>query len=188
MLSVIAAVLGASLVLAACGGEGGGTTTIATAPGVQTTETGQTTTGAKQPTKAKQPMKAQPATNAKQPGKAEQQATEAEKTTTEAAKTEKEAAGVGKASVEEGEQVFASNACGGCHTLAAAKAAGTVGPNLDETLPGKSEAFIRESIVEPDAQIAPGYSAGMMPTTFGSSLSSSELASLVAFLSQSAGK
>lgn len=34
-----------------------------------------------------------------------------------------------------GESVFAANGCGGCHTLAAAGAAGAVGPNLDQSMP-----------------------------------------------------
>lgn len=34
-----------------------------------------------------------------------------------------------------GEAVFASAGCGSCHTLAAAGASGTVGPNLDESKP-----------------------------------------------------
>ena len=34
-----------------------------------------------------------------------------------------------------GEAVFASAGCGGCHTLEAAGATGTVGPNLDEAKP-----------------------------------------------------
>jgi mono/diheme cytochrome c family protein len=34
-----------------------------------------------------------------------------------------------------GEQVFASAGCGGCHTLQAAGAAGTIGPNLDQAKP-----------------------------------------------------
>ena len=34
-----------------------------------------------------------------------------------------------------GEQVFASAGCGGCHTFAAAGSSGTVGPNLDEAAP-----------------------------------------------------
>jgi len=63
-----------------------------------------------------------------------------------------------------------------------------VGPDLDETLPGKSEAYINEAIVDPNATVPPGYSAGIMPPTFGSTLSSSELEALVAFLQQSAGK
>jgi len=34
-----------------------------------------------------------------------------------------------------GKAVFASAGCGGCHTLSAANASGTVGPNLDELKP-----------------------------------------------------
>src|SRR5213079_1464415 len=36
-----------------------------------------------------------------------------------------------------GAQVFANNGCSGCHTLAAANAGGTTGPNLDKALPGQ---------------------------------------------------
>ncbi len=96
--------------------------------------------------------------------------------------------GGGAANLEEGEQAFTANGCGSCHTLAAAEASGTVGPDLDEVLPGKSAAFIEESIVNPEAQIAPGYGPGIMPTNFKASLSSSELEALVAFLKQEAGK
>jgi mono/diheme cytochrome c family protein len=94
----------------------------------------------------------------------------------------------GAAKVEEGKQAFTANGCSSCHTLAAAGASGTVGPDLEEVLPGKSAAFIEESIVEPEAQIAPGYPRGVMPSTFKASLSSSELEALVAFLVQEAGK
>src|SRR6478672_3321919 len=55
-----------------------------------------------------------------------------------------------------GAQVFANNGCGGCHTLAAAKSGGQVGPNLDEVLSGQSAAMIEESIVDPNAKIATG--------------------------------
>lgn len=113
--------------------------------------------------------------------------TEAEAGTGQTTEAEEEGGG-GAASVEEGKQVFAANGCGSCHTLAAAGASGTVGPDLDKVLPGKSAAFIEESIVDPEAQIASGYSGGIMPQTFKASLSGSELEALVAFLSQEAGK
>ena len=87
-----------------------------------------------------------------------------------------------------GAQVFANNGCGGCHTLAAANAGGTVGPDLDEVLPGQPEAEIEESIVEPEAKIAEGYPAGVMPQEFGTKLSEEELKELVKFLSENAGK
>jgi mono/diheme cytochrome c family protein len=86
-----------------------------------------------------------------------------------------------------GKTVFTSSGCGACHTLAEANASGTVGPNLDEVLKGKDAAFIHESIVDPNAEIAPGYSKDIMPGTFGTSLSPKQLDDLVALLSQAAG-
>jgi mono/diheme cytochrome c family protein len=114
--------------------------------------------------------------------------TEAEKKGTEVEKKGGGAEGGGAAKVAEGMQVFTSSGCGSCHTLAAAGASGTIGPDLEEVLPGKSAAFIEESIVDPEAKIAPGYPRGIMPTTFKASLSSSELEALVAFLTQEAVK
>lgn len=87
-----------------------------------------------------------------------------------------------------GAKVFASSGCGGCHTLAAASASGTVGPNLDEVLPGQSAAMITESIVNPNAKIAKGYQANIMPPSFGSMLSKQELEQLVEYLIESTSK
>jgi cytochrome c oxidase subunit II len=83
-----------------------------------------------------------------------------------------------------GKAVFASAGCGSCHTLAAAGASGQVGPNLDEVLKGKDDQFIYESIVNPDAQIADGFQAGIMPKTYGEQLDDKQLGDLVAFLKQ----
>jgi mono/diheme cytochrome c family protein len=81
-----------------------------------------------------------------------------------------------------GAQVFANNGCGGCHTFAAAEAGGVTGPNLDEALSGQSDSMIKESIVEPNAEIAKGYAANVMPPNFGEILSSQELEDLVKYL------
>jgi len=81
-----------------------------------------------------------------------------------------------------GAQVFASNGCGGCHTLAAANAGGTTGPDLDEVLPGQPESEIEESIVEPNAKIAQGYPPNVMPQNFGEILTEKELEDLVQYL------
>jgi len=43
-------------------------------------------------------------------------------------------------------------------------------------------AFVKESIEDPNAYIAKGYSKGIMPTTFDKSLSSKQLNDLVAFI------
>jgi mono/diheme cytochrome c family protein len=81
-----------------------------------------------------------------------------------------------------GAQVFANNGCGGCHTLAAAKAGGTVGPNLDEVLSGQSAAMVKESIVDPNKVIATGYPPNVMPSDFEQTLTPEELEDLVQYL------
>jgi mono/diheme cytochrome c family protein len=87
-----------------------------------------------------------------------------------------------------GAQVFANNGCGGCHTLAAANSGGTTGPDLDEVLPGQSEAEIEESIVDPNAKIAKGYPPNVMPENFKQTIQPEEIKELVEYLSESAGK
>lgn len=84
-----------------------------------------------------------------------------------------------------GAQVFANKGCGGCHTLAEAKAGGVTGPNLDEVLPGQSLANIHEDIVDPDKVIAPGYDSGVMPPNYEQLLSPKELEDLVQYLAES---
>jgi len=87
-----------------------------------------------------------------------------------------------------GAQVFTNNGCGGCHVLAAADAGGVTGPSLDEVLPGQSAKMIEEAIVDPNAMIAKGYPANVMPTNFGSSLSPTEIEQLVEYLIESTSK
>jgi mono/diheme cytochrome c family protein len=86
-----------------------------------------------------------------------------------------------------GAQVFTNNGCGGCHTLAAAQSGGTVGPDLDEVLGGRSAAMIQEDIVDPEKVIAPGYPPSVMPLNFEETLSPEELDDLVQFLVESTG-
>src|ERR1700742_2997569 len=74
-----------------------------------------------------------------------------------------------------GKAVFTGSAgCGSCHTLAAAGTTGTVGPNLGTSIvPSAKKAgmavkpFIEQSILKPNAFIAPGYGPNVMPQTFG---------------------
>ena len=84
----------------------------------------------------------------------------------------------------QGKSLFTSSGCGGCHTFKAAGSAGKTGPDLDQSLKGKDEAYIRESIVDPNAKIASGFQPGIMPS-YGEQLESQQVAGLVAFLQQS---
>jgi mono/diheme cytochrome c family protein len=85
-------------------------------------------------------------------------------------------------SPEAGKTVFQVTGCGGCHTFAPAGTTGTTGPDLDDVLAGKDAGFIRQSIVEPDAEIAQGFSPGVMPQTYEDQLSAKQVDDLVAFL------
>jgi mono/diheme cytochrome c family protein len=96
-----------------------------------------------------------------------------------------------------GKTVFTGvGGCGACHALAAAGTSGTVGPNLDTRL--KSDCAlpasmkvrgatlkqcIKTAIVNPYSFIPSGYTSGVMPNTFGKTLSPTQIAALVAFLS-----
>jgi cytochrome c oxidase subunit 2 len=77
-------------------------------------------------------------------------------------------------------------ACDSCHTLADAGATGTTGPNLDEVLPDLSEEQIRESIVDPEAEITEGFTPGLMPR-YGDSLSEEQVDALVEYLMEVKG-
>ena len=96
------------------------------------------------------------------------------------------------ASSAAGLSVFNANGCSSCHTLTAAHAIGTIGPDLDKLVAYAKQAkqplqaFVQQSIVDPGAYVQPGYPNGVMPTTFRSSIPNGDLVSLVAFLVQSA--
>lgn len=82
-----------------------------------------------------------------------------------------------------GAQIFTSAGCGACHTLAAAGTTGTTGPNLDEFLaPDDDTEAVEEMIVDPNAELAEGYSANLMPTNYGQTLSKSEVHQLAEYL------
>jgi cytochrome c551/c552 len=90
-----------------------------------------------------------------------------------------------------GKPVFLSNGCGACHRFTPAGTTGKVGPNLDNLAASAQRAnqgtlsqFIRTSIVDPGAYVAPGFPAGVMPTTYAKQIPSQQLADLVAFLAQ----
>lgn len=99
-----------------------------------------------------------------------------------------------------GKIVFTGSAgCSTCHTLAAAGATGTVGPNLDQRLrsdcakPASKhirgptlKQCIHTAITDPYAYIPSGYKAGIMPPNFAKILTSAQITALVNFLSSAA--
>jgi mono/diheme cytochrome c family protein len=84
--------------------------------------------------------------------------------------------GGGQEAAPDGKQVFASAGCGSCHTLKAAGATGTVGPNLDAAKPTETKA---------ETQVTNG-GGGMPP--FKGQLSAAEIKAVATFVSSNAGK
>ncbi len=112
-------------------------------------------------------------------------ATTAAPTTTAAAPTTTVAA----SPTAQGKAVFIANSCASCHTFKPAGSTGKIGPDLD-TKPAIDAQkanmpladFVRASIVTPDAYISPGYQKGLMPTSFGTTLTKAQLDALVSFI------
>lgn len=84
--------------------------------------------------------------------------------------------------------LFASAGCGGCHVFTPAGTTGEIGPNLDNLVAAAQKAgqdptdYVREAIVDPGKAITPGYQDGVMPPSYGETLSPAEIDSLVAYL------
>jgi cytochrome c oxidase subunit 2 len=82
----------------------------------------------------------------------------------------------------------ASPACASCHTLAAAGATGTIGPNLNKFLKGKDAKFIQQSIEDPGAYVEKGFQNGIMPTNYKDTLQPEEIKALTDYLVKVAAK
>ena len=82
-----------------------------------------------------------------------------------------------------GLKVWVAQGCGSCHTFAPAGATATIGPNLGNSLGGRSRAYIRESIVAPNARV-PGGGTSIMPEGFAKRMSKPELDALVKFIAE----
>jgi len=94
--------------------------------------------------------------------------------------------GGGQAAGPDAEQLFTSNGCSGCHTLAEAGATAKVGPDLGK-LGDVDAKFIRTSIEDPNAEITKGYKPNIMPQDFKDKLSKEELDALVKYLLEAQG-
>jgi mono/diheme cytochrome c family protein len=76
----------------------------------------------------------------------------------------------------DGEKIFKGAGCAGCHTLAAANATGTVGPNLDQLKP--SEARVAHQVT---------FGGGAMPA-FKGKLTPDQIQAVAKYVASSAGK
>ena len=106
-------------------------------------------------------------------------------TTTSTTTTTAEPPAAAQGDAAAGKQLFNAQGCSGCHVFSAAGSTGAIGPDLDKALQGKDAAFVRESITDPNKEIAQGYQPNIMPSTFGQSLTPKQIDDLVAFLTES---
>lgn len=77
------------------------------------------------------------------------------------------------------DEVIAKHACGACHNFAGDAA--SLGPNLSK-VGRKGKEYLRQAVLDPDAVVAKGFTAGMMPKTYGEQLKAQELELLVNYL------
>ena len=84
-----------------------------------------------------------------------------------------------------GEELFAQTVIGSqagcitCHSLEAGVV--IVGPSLDG-IGNRGEDYLKESILDPDAQLVDGFPAGSMPQVWGDELTSEQVDQLVAYM------
>ena len=110
-----------------------------------------------------------------------------------AAPPKPEETGGGETAAVDAKKLFAegngtSIACGQCHALADAGTTAEVGPNLDEAIADQDAAAIKEMIVNPNADIYPGFDKGLMPQDYAQQLSPEELDALVNYLDKVTSK
>jgi cytochrome c oxidase subunit 2 len=89
----------------------------------------------------------------------------------------------------QGELLFTSN-CSSCHTVNGQ--GGQIGPELTNVYAEKGEDYVRESILTPNAVIAPACPTGpcptgVMPQNFGEQLSEDDLNNIVSYLREASG-
>jgi mono/diheme cytochrome c family protein len=91
----------------------------------------------------------------------------------------------GLAGAKSGEQIFTAAGCGGCHTFGPAGTQGNIGPSLDDLASAAGnmppEEFVRQSILDPNAQVAEGFNPGVMPP-FEGRLTDAQVQALVDYL------
>jgi cytochrome c oxidase subunit 2 len=89
-----------------------------------------------------------------------------------------------------GAKVAMDNACLSCHSTDGSKLVGptwqglygTERPLADGTTVTADDAYLRTAIVDPNAQIAEGFSANIMPGTFGAALSEEDINNVIDYI------
>jgi cytochrome c oxidase subunit II len=94
------------------------------------------------------------------------------------------------ATAERGEALARELGCAACHSADGSSSVGPTWQGLfgrtrplaDGSEVTADEAYIRESIVDPNAKVAEGFSPGIMPQDFGERLSDDDIRSLIEYI------
>ena len=84
-----------------------------------------------------------------------------------------------------GKALFAETVIGtqaGCSTCHSLDGSVVVGPSMQGVGSRETEAYIRESILDPNADLVEGFPADTMPNVWGTELSGEQVDQLVAYL------
>ena len=86
-------------------------------------------------------------------------------------------------SIRDGRRLFTYASCAGCHALRKAGTTSASGPALDR-LAGAPASFVRQSILDPNAILHPGYGPNRMPLDYAETLTSAQIDALVGYLTR----
>jgi cytochrome c oxidase subunit 2 len=78
-----------------------------------------------------------------------------------------------------GEDLATTNGCIGCHSINGLDGTGPTWSGLAATV---DDEYLRRAILQPNADIAAGYTEGIMPVTYEDSLSTEDIDALVAYI------
>jgi mono/diheme cytochrome c family protein len=81
--------------------------------------------------------------------------------------------------VARGESLASTNGCAVCHSTNGVDGTGPTWKGLGEK---RDEAYLRQSIVDPNADIVAGFSPDIMPQTFGDTLTDDDISALIAYI------
>ncbi|MBI4936855.1 MAG: c-type cytochrome [Nitrosomonadales bacterium] len=81
------------------------------------------------------------------------------------------------------EAVVNKYGCGACHVIAGQS--GSLGPNLSKIGATRNKEYLRQAMLDPDAVIAKGFTAGMMPKNYGEQMKAKELEMLLNYMAGS---
>ena len=89
-----------------------------------------------------------------------------------------------------GKQLAETNGCTACHSTKGSKSVGPTWKGLygssvtlnDGSTVTEGDSYLKESIVDPNAQVPKGFFKGIMPRDYGQKLSSSDIQDIIAYI------